>query len=48
MAIKWPPVLERAVEIVAGYDTGVTLRQLFYRLVTAVIEREVTERGALQ
>jgi len=33
--IKWEPILERAAAIVDGYDTGVTLRQLFYRLVAA-------------
>jgi hypothetical protein len=27
-------ILPRAVEILAGYDTGVTLRQLYYRLVS--------------
>lgn len=31
--IRWAPVLEHAAEIVESYDTGVTLRQLFYRLV---------------
>jgi hypothetical protein len=29
----WPPIIERAAEIVDEYDTAVTLRQLFYRLV---------------
>jgi len=33
MAIEWPPVLDAARTIVEGYDTPVTLRQLFYRLV---------------
>ncbi len=33
--IDWPPIIERAAEIVRSYDTGVTLRQLFYRLVAA-------------
>ena len=33
MSIKWAPVLEAGVAIVEGYDTQVTLRQLFYRLV---------------
>jgi hypothetical protein len=32
--IRWAPVIEQAAEIVNGYDTGVTLRQLFYRLIT--------------
>lgn len=31
--ITWPPVIERAAEIVRGYNTPVTLRQVFYRLV---------------
>lgn len=31
--VRWAPVLEHARTIVLGYDTGVTLRQLFYRLV---------------
>lgn len=31
--LAWPPIIERAREIVEGYDTGVTLRQLYYRLV---------------
>ena len=33
MRIKWDEVLQHAAEIVESYDTGVTLRQLFYRLV---------------
>lgn len=33
MRADWQPVIERAREIVLGYDTRVTLRQLFYRLV---------------
>jgi hypothetical protein len=33
--IRWAPVIERAAAIVAEYDTSVTLRQLFYRLVSA-------------
>ena len=32
--IEWGHVLEHAAGIVAGYATGVTLRQLFYRLVS--------------
>src|SRR5690242_6235462 len=31
---QWPTLLSEAAQIVAGYDTGVTLRQLFYRLVS--------------
>jgi hypothetical protein len=30
---KWPTIVARAAEIVHSYDTGVTLRQVFYRLV---------------
>jgi hypothetical protein len=37
LRIRWQPVLDRAAEIVASYDTGVTLRQLFYRLVAAEV-----------
>lgn len=37
MRISWGKVIEQAAEIVKGYDTGVTLRQLFYRLVSAGI-----------
>lgn len=33
--IDWSALLEEAREIVGGYATGVTLRQLFYRLVAA-------------
>lgn len=33
--ISWPPVIEEAARIVRGYDTSVTLRQLFYRLVAS-------------
>ena len=35
--LDWPTILERAAEIVNSYDTGVTLRQLFYRLVAAQV-----------
>jgi hypothetical protein len=31
--VQWEPVLDHAADIVRSYDTGVTLRQLFYRLV---------------
>lgn len=31
--LSWPTILTHAAEIVESYDTGVTLRQLFYRLV---------------
>jgi hypothetical protein len=33
--IEWPVIIERAAGIVRSYSTGVTLRQLFYRLVSA-------------
>jgi hypothetical protein len=33
--LGWQTILATAVAIVNGYDTGVTLRQLFYRLVAA-------------
>lgn len=32
--LSWPPVIARAAEIVNSYDISVTLRQLFYRLVS--------------
>jgi hypothetical protein len=35
--IAWSGVLDRGAEIVRSYDTGVTLRQLFYRLVSALL-----------
>jgi hypothetical protein len=31
--LLWPAIIARAAEIVRSYDTGVTLRQLYYRLV---------------
>ena len=33
--IEWPAIIDRAAEIVRSYNTSVTLRQLFYRLVSA-------------
>lgn len=33
--LAWEPILDTAAGIVTSYDTGVTLRQLFYRLVSA-------------
>ena len=33
--VAWGPVLEHAAAVVESYDTAVTLRQLFYRLVSA-------------
>lgn len=35
--LAWTPILERAAEIVRSYDTSVTLRQLFYRLVSELL-----------
>jgi hypothetical protein len=35
--LDWPALLERAAAIVNSYDTLVTLRQLFYRLVAALL-----------
>lgn len=32
--LDWPPIIERAAEIVDGYSIMITLRQLFYRLVS--------------
>jgi len=32
--LKWEPIIERAGEIAESYSTKVTLRQLFYRLVS--------------
>ncbi len=34
---SWPAIVEQAEQIVTSYDTPVTLRQLFYRLVSAQI-----------
>lgn len=40
----WTPIIERAAEIVAGYDTAVTLRQVHYRLVgEGLIENTVSD-----
>jgi len=33
--LKWPAILEHAATLTRSYDTAVTLRQLFYRLVAA-------------
>lgn len=35
--IDWPTILARGAAIVRSYTTGVTLRQLFYRLVAALL-----------
>ena len=32
--LSWPPIVAKAAAIVRSYDTGVTLRQCFYRLVS--------------
>jgi hypothetical protein len=32
--IRWPSIVERARQIVEGYEGGVTLRQVMYRLVS--------------
>jgi hypothetical protein len=37
----WDPIIARAAKIVSSYDTEVTLRQLFYRLVAAEVLRNV-------
>ena len=42
--IDWPAVLKQGAAIVESYDTAVTLRQLFYRLVAAGFIRN-TEQG---
>jgi hypothetical protein len=35
--LAWPAILDQAAAIVRSYATGVTLRQLFYRLVSALL-----------
>ena len=35
--LSWLPIIERAAEIVESYSGGVTLRQLFYRLVSEAL-----------
>lgn len=42
----WQPILERAAAIVRSYDTGVTLRQLFYRLVSEELIRNTQSEYA--
>jgi hypothetical protein len=37
------PIIEQAAEIVRSYNTGVTLRQLFYRLVSEGLTSEWAE-----
>src|SRR6266704_1478269 len=43
--VNWQPVFERAAEVVRGYDTPVTLRQLFYRLVSEQVIPNTTHGG---
>ena len=38
-SLNWTPILETAAEIVRQYETLVTLRQLFYRLVVLELIR---------
>jgi hypothetical protein len=46
--LNWGAVLLRAAEIVEGYEIGVTLRQLFYRLVSEeIIENTQSRYNAL-
>lgn len=41
---NWPAILDYAAAVVESYDTGVTLRQLYYRLVAAgIIENKQTK-----
>ena len=42
--IKWPPVLEHAAEIVGAHNTKMTIRQVFYRLVTEDAHPQPEER----
>jgi hypothetical protein len=35
--LKWPAIIAAAADIVGSYDTMVTLRQLFYRLIAATL-----------
>jgi hypothetical protein len=35
--LHWPPIIERAADIADGFDIMVTLRQVFYRLVTEAV-----------
>src|SRR4051794_33932229 len=44
----WAPIVARAAEIVEEYDTAVTLRQIFYRLVAeGLIANKKTEYNQL-
>jgi hypothetical protein len=45
---SWPPIIERAAQIVEEYETPVTLRQLFYRLVSEhLIANKLTDYKTL-
>jgi hypothetical protein len=46
--IRWTDILKDAAEVVESYDSGVTLRQLFYRLVAAeaLPNTEVAYKGS--
>lgn len=47
-SLNWPPIVARGAEIVRGYDTPVTLRQLFYRLVAEqAIPNDTSAYGVL-
>jgi hypothetical protein len=44
----WAPIVARAAEIVEGYETAVTLRQVFYRLVAeGLLANKVTDYNQL-
>ena len=46
--IEWPAIIDRAAAIVRSYDTSVTLRQLFYQLVSAqLLPNTVARHGEL-
>jgi hypothetical protein len=45
--LDWPSIVARARTIVDGYDTGVTLRQLFYRLVSEHLLPNTTHDAAM-
>src|ERR1700723_893313 len=46
--LDWNYVLQEAAKVVNRYDTGVTLRQLFYQLVSAeIIENTASRYNAL-
>ena len=46
--VTWPPIIARAKEIVESFDTPITLRRLFYLLVSeGVIENKAKVYGRL-